>query len=148
YLRNKIPSHSMLTIMKISKGLQISQTTVAKVIQKFKTEKPPEMSRPSMESAKAIESQARVIVSSDIPVHRKASLTFARTLVSKVKTIGTDETKVNVFGMDGEYDEKCMVLTVKHGGNVLLWGCVSAAGVGELHFTDGIRDSQICRKGR
>ena len=61
----------------------------------------------------------------------------------------SDETKINVFGTDGfktvwrhkgeEYKEKCMVPTVKHGGgSVLMWGCMSAAGVGELHFIDGI----------
>ncbi len=54
------------------------------------------------------------------------------------------------FGTDGfktvwrrkgeEYKEKCMVPTVKHGGgSVLMWGCMSAAGVGELHFIDGKR---------
>ncbi|CAI9602484.1 unnamed protein product [Staurois parvus] len=36
---------------------------------------------------------------------------------------------------------KCMVPTVKHG--VLLWGCMSAAGVGEMHFIDGIMNSQM-----
>ncbi len=37
-----------------------------------------------------------------------------------------------------------MVPTVKHGGgSVLMWGCMSAAGVGELHFIDGIMNSQI-----
>lgn len=36
-----------------------------------------------------------------------------------------------------------MVPTVKHGGgSVLMWGCMSAAGVGELHFIDGIMNSQ------
>ncbi len=35
-------------------------------------------------------------------------------------------------------------LTVKHGGgSVLMWGCMSAAGVGELHFIDGIMNSQM-----
>ncbi len=35
-----------------------------------------------------------------------------------------------------------MVPTVKHGGgSVLMWGCMSAAGVGELHFIDGIMNS-------
>ncbi len=34
--------------------------------------------------------------------------------------------------------------TVKHGGgSVLMWGCMSAAGVGELHFIDGIMNSQM-----
>ncbi len=53
----------------------------------------------------------------------------------------SDETKINVFETDGfktvwrrkgdEYKEKCMVPTVKHGGgSVLMWGCMSAAGVG------------------
>ncbi len=68
-----------------------------------------------------------------------------------MKTTGTTG---NVFGTDGfkavwrrkgeEYKEKCMVPTVKHGGgSVLMWGCMSAAGVGELHFIDGIMNSQM-----
>ncbi|CAI9561049.1 unnamed protein product [Staurois parvus] len=37
-----------------------------------------------------------------------------------------------------------MVLTVKHGGgSVLLWGCMSTAGVRELHFIQGIMNSQM-----
>ncbi len=36
-----------------------------------------------------------------------------------------------------------MVPTMKYGGgSVLMWGCMSAAGVGELHFIDGIINSQ------
>ena len=65
-----------------------------------------------------------------------------------------DETKVNVFGTDGfktvrrrngeEYKEKCMVPTVKHGGgSVFMWGCMSAACVGELRFIDVIMNSQM-----
>ena len=61
---------------------------------------------------------------------------------------------MNVFGTDGfqtvwrrkgeEYKEKCMVPTVKHGGgSVLMWGCMSAADVGELHFIDGLMNSQM-----
>ncbi|CAI9532478.1 unnamed protein product [Staurois parvus] len=37
-----------------------------------------------------------------------------------------------------------MVPIVKHGGDsVLLCGCMSAAGIVELHFIDGIMNSQM-----
>ncbi len=93
------------------------------------------------------------------PRHKKARLEFARAHADKDEDywdsiLWSDETKINVFGTDGfntiwhrkgeEYKEKCMVPPVKHGGgNVLMWGCMSAAGVGELHFIDGIMNSQM-----
>ncbi|CAI9623140.1 unnamed protein product, partial [Staurois parvus] len=65
----------------------------------------------------------------------------------------SDESKINVFGAHDfktvwrrkgeEYEEKCMVPTVKHGDSVLLWRCMSAAGVRELHFIAGIMNSQM-----
>ncbi len=91
------------------------------------------------------------------PRHKKARLEFARAHADKDEDywhsiLWSDETKIHVFGTDGfktvrrrkgeEYKEKCMVPTVKHGG-VLMWGCMSAAGVGELHFIDGIMNSQM-----
>ncbi len=79
------------------------------------------------------------------PRHKKARLEFARAHADKDEDywdsiLWSDETKINVFGTDGfktvwrrkgqEYKEKCMVPTVKHGGgSVLMWGCMSAAGV-------------------
>ncbi len=93
------------------------------------------------------------------PRHKKARLEFARAHADKDEdywdsVLWSDETKINVFGTDGfktvwrrkgeEYKEKCMVPTVKHGGgSVLMWGCMSAAGVGELHFIDVIMNSQM-----
>ncbi len=93
------------------------------------------------------------------PRHKKARLEFARAHADKDEDywdsiLWSDETKINVFGTDGfktvwcrkgeEYNEKCMVPTVKHGGgSVLMWGCMSAAGVGELYFIDGIMNSQM-----
>ncbi len=90
---------------------------------------------------------------------KKARLEFARAHADKDEDywdsiLWSDETKINVFGTDGfktvwrrkgeEYKEKCMVPTVKHGGDsVLMWGCMNAAGVGELHFIDGIMNSQM-----
>ncbi len=60
----------------------------------------------------------------------------------------SDETKINIFGSDGvkrvwrqpgeEYKDKCVLPTVKHGGgSVMVWGCMSAAGTGELQFIEG-----------
>ncbi len=93
------------------------------------------------------------------PRHKKARWEFARAHADKDEDdwdsiLWSDETKINVFGTDGfktvwrrkdeEYKEKCMVPTVKHGGgSVLMWGYMSAAGVGGLHFIDGIMNSQM-----
>ncbi len=90
---------------------------------------------------------------------KKKRLEFARAHADKDEDywdsiLWSDETKINVFGTDAfktvwrrkgeEYKEQCMVPTVKHGGgSVLMWGCMSAAGVGELHFIDGIMNSQM-----
>ncbi len=59
----------------------------------------------------------------------------------------SDENKINVFCSDGvkrvwwqpgeEYKDKYVLPTVKHGGgSVMVWGCMSAAGTGELQFIE------------
>ena len=66
----------------------------------------------------------------------------------------SDEMKINLFGSNGfknmwqqpgeEYKDKCVMPTVKHGGeNVMVWGCMSAAGVGELRFIEGNTNSNM-----
>ncbi len=66
----------------------------------------------------------------------------------------SDESKVNLFDSDGvqhvwrrpgeEYQENCALPTVKHGGgSIMVWGCMSAAGTGELRFIEGNMDSNM-----
>ncbi len=66
----------------------------------------------------------------------------------------SDETKIHVFGSDGvkhvwrqpgeEYKDKCVLPTVKHGGGgVIVWGCMSAAGIEELQFIEGTLNSNM-----
>ncbi|KAJ4432198.1 hypothetical protein ANN_20814 [Periplaneta americana] len=65
------------------------------------------------------------------------------------KALFSDESKFNVFGSDGrqmvwrklkeEMKTKNLRATVNQGGeNVLIWGCMSASGVGELVFIEDL----------
>ena len=92
-------------------------------------------------------------------VHKKARQQFNEDMSTKHMdywnhVIWSDQTKINLFGFDGlkhvlrrpgeEYKDRCVMPTVKHGGgNVMVWGCMSAAGVGELHFIEGNMNSNI-----
>ncbi len=44
-----------------------------------------------------------------------------------------------------EYKDKCVLSTVKHvGGRIMVWGCMSAAGTGELQFIEGTMNANMC----
>lgn len=91
--------------------------------------------------------------------NRQKRLKFAKEHVNKPdefwdSIIWSDESKFNMFGSDGkkmvwrhpgeEYKPECLNPTVKHGGgNVLVWGCMASAGIGYLHFIEGIMDSAM-----
>ncbi len=63
----------------------------------------------------------------------------------------SDETKINLFDSDGVQhvwrrpgEENSALPTVKHGGgSIMVWGCMSAAGTGELWFIEGNMDSNM-----
>ncbi len=86
-------------------------------------------------------------------LHKKARKQFAEDKQTKDMdywnhVLWSDETNINVFGSDGvkrvwrqpgeEYKDKCVLPTAKHGGgSVMVLGCMSAAGTGELQFIEG-----------
>uniref|UniRef100_A0AAY5LA38 Tc1-like transposase DDE domain-containing protein n=1 Tax=Esox lucius TaxID=8010 RepID=A0AAY5LA38_ESOLU len=92
-------------------------------------------------------------------MHKKACKQFAEDKQTKDMdywnhVLWSDETKINLFGSDGvkhvwrqpgeEYKNKCVLPTVKHGGGrVMVWGCMSAAGTGELHIIEGTMNANM-----
>uniref|UniRef100_A0A673XGL7 Tc1-like transposase DDE domain-containing protein n=1 Tax=Salmo trutta TaxID=8032 RepID=A0A673XGL7_SALTR len=74
-----------------------------------------------------------------------------------VKVLWSDETKMELFGINSTrrvwrrrnaaYDPKNTIPTVKHGGgNIMLWGCFSAKGTGQLHRIKGTMDWAMYRQ--
>uniref|UniRef100_A0A674ELB5 Transposase Tc1-like domain-containing protein n=1 Tax=Salmo trutta TaxID=8032 RepID=A0A674ELB5_SALTR len=74
-----------------------------------------------------------------------------------VKVLWSDETKMEPFGINSTchvwrrrnaaYDPKNTIPTVKHGGgNIMLWGCFSAKGRGQLHRIKGTMDGAMYRQ--
>ncbi len=91
--------------------------------------------------------------------HQKACKQLAEDYLAKSMNywnhvLWSDETQINLFGSYGvqhvwwcpgeEYQENCALPTVKHGGgSIMVWGCMSAAGTGELRFIEGNMDSNM-----
>lgn len=91
--------------------------------------------------------------------NRKKRLEFAKMYVNKETSfwddvIFSDESKYNIFGSDGrhrlwrkpgdELNPKNTCKTVKHGGgSVMVWGCMSSAGVGNLVIIDDIMNKEV-----
>ncbi len=92
-------------------------------------------------------------------MHKKACKQFAEDKQTKDMdywnhVLWSDETKIHLFGSDGvkhvwrqpgeEYKDKCVLPSVKHGGgSVMVWGCMSAAGTGELQFIEGTMNANM-----
>lgn len=79
--------------------------------------------------------------------HRKSNLQFARSLVGDTvnqwkKVLWSEEIKVKLFGLGVKHNvwqrnntphpSENTILTVKHGGSIMLWGCFSLAGTGKM----------------
>ncbi|GBL85289.1 Transposable element Tc1 transposase [Araneus ventricosus] len=92
--------------------------------------------------------------------NRKLSLSFAKSTLNKPETywnnvLFADESKFNIFGSDGrilvwrrkkneELNPKNLVGTATYGGrDALVWECMSASGLGNLVFFDGIMNHAL-----
>ncbi len=91
--------------------------------------------------------------------HVQARLKFANDSEENwVKVLWSGETKIDLFGINSThrvwrrrnaaYDHKNTIATVKHGGgNIMLWGCFSAKGTGQLHRIKGTMEGAMYRQG-
>ncbi len=92
--------------------------------------------------------------------HVQARLKFASDSEENwVKVLWSDETKIQLFVINttrlvwrrrrnAAYDPKNTIPTVKHGGgNIMLWGCFSVKGTGQLHRIKGTMDRAMYRHG-
>ncbi len=70
------------------------------------------------------------------------------------QVLWSDETNINVRTQEirvwrqpgEEFKDKCVFPTVKHGGGfVVVWGCMSAAGTGELQFIEGTMNGNMSK---
>ncbi|KAK6307934.1 hypothetical protein J4Q44_G00212050 [Coregonus suidteri] len=96
------------------------------------------------------------------PAHVQARLKFANDHLDDPEeewenVMWSDETKIELFGLNStrrvwrkkkdEYNPKNTIPTVKHlGGNIILWGCISAKGTGRLHRIEGRMDGAMYRE--
>ena len=93
------------------------------------------------------------------PKHKQGRLQFANDHKDKPMSfwnsvLWSDETKINLFGSDAaryvwhrpreEYKDIFLVPTVRHGGgSLMVWSCMSARGVSEIHFIDSIMNAGV-----
>ncbi len=85
---------------------------------------------------------------------KKPANSLLKTTWPRAWILWSDESKVNLFDSDGvqhvwrrpgeENQYNCALPTVKHGGgSIMVWGCMTTAGTGELRFIGGNMDSNM-----
>ena len=90
-------------------------------------------------------------------VQRKKRVIWAREYLNWTRdqwknVLWSDESKISIFGCDGlryvrrrvgeELLPECLTPTMKHPVSVMIWGCMTATGVGRQHVCQGIINGQ------
>ncbi len=117
---------------KIVETLKLSCSTVAKTIQWFNWTGSTQ-NRPSHGQQKKWSARAQCHIQRLCLGNRRMR---AASISAEVETVGGQPVE--------EYKDKCVLTTVKHGGgSVMVWGCMSSAGTGELHFIKGTMNANM-----
>ncbi|GBL95587.1 Transposable element Tc1 transposase [Araneus ventricosus] len=149
FIIRKFLKNACLSALKVS----------AEFNEKFSTSISPETVRQILRAAGLNGRSARRIFFFVSAKSRKLRLSFAKSMLNKLEThwnnvLFADENKFNIFSSDRrikvwrrkneELNPKNLVGTVKYGGGcVLVWGCMSASGLGNLVFFDGIMNHDL-----
>ncbi|KAF7250947.1 Transposable element Tcb1 transposase [Varanus komodoensis] len=124
---------------KIAKTLKLSCSTVAKTMQRFNrtgsTQNRPRHGRPKKLSA-CVQRHIQRLALGNRHMSAASIATEVEGVVDGVKCVWRQPGE--------EYKDKCVLPTVKHGGgSVMVWGCMSAAGTGELQFIEGTMNANM-----
>uniref|UniRef100_A0AAY5KK33 Sleeping Beauty transposase HTH domain-containing protein n=1 Tax=Esox lucius TaxID=8010 RepID=A0AAY5KK33_ESOLU len=150
---------------KVAKTLKLSCGMVAKTIQRFNrtgsTQNRPRHGRPKLNARAQRHTQRLSFGNRRVSALLQrlkgwgVSLSVLRPYAAYWNhVLWSDETKINVFGSDGdkrvwwkpgeENKDKCVLPTVKQGGgSFMVWGCMSATGTGELKFIKGTINANV-----
>ena len=115
---------------------------------------------PSLVRRRMVENNMHSLVKMQKPLltekHKKARIEFAKTFIDRSQSfwdgiLWSDETKISISGSDGKAycwkrlgtntTPKHVKQTVKYPTSLMVWGCFSASGVGEICIIDGKMDS-------
>jgi transposase len=157
--RNKLSSQQKrLIVRKITSGEVDTAAQMQRDLQKASTVVSAQTIRNALHEQN-LQGNARVKKPLLKPAHIKARLEFARkyqdwTVEDWKRVIWSDETKINRFGSDGrrwawrkrgsKLQPQHVAPTVKYGGgSIMVWGCMTAQGVGYMCRIDGRMDAEL-----
>lgn len=142
-IRNRHKSIAVLTSeLNTSRQNPVSETLVRKVLIDFHL-------KGRVAAKKTISTSSKC--KKTIEICKRPS---ARTAEDWKKVLFTDESKFELFRSKRRayvrrrpferYRNYCILPTIKHGGgSIMVWGCVSAKGVGPLKIIEGIMDKKM-----
>uniref|UniRef100_A0A3Q3JQ14 Sleeping Beauty transposase HTH domain-containing protein n=1 Tax=Monopterus albus TaxID=43700 RepID=A0A3Q3JQ14_MONAL len=119
--------HKGLGYKKISKIFNIPRDTIGSIIRKFKTYR----------TAANLPGRGRKPT-----ISSRALSNLVRTAKKNCKTCFSGNYKIKLFGHTDQRYKNTIPIVKHEGGSLMMWGCFSEAGTGNLDRVPGIMDSQ------